>query len=181
VVSEEKKKHIVVSLINTGRATFTKGSRTTSKRASYVNAKANESKRKLCTLRGLRVFGKRSRWMSLKYQRVEASRAWWWQGTIFLDEALFIAVSETVSKFLWEDVICRHSMFDKLIVDGGPENKGLVEGLVKKFGINRIITSAYHPEVNGMIERGYQSTANGLAKMTEGGLGKWVDNLPAVL
>jgi hypothetical protein len=96
-------------------------------------------------------------------------------------KAFFIAVSETVSKFLWEDVICRYSMFDKLIVDWGPENKGLVEGLVKKFGINRIITSAYHPEVNGMIERGYQSTANGLAKMTEGGLGKWVDNLPAVL
>lgn len=96
-------------------------------------------------------------------------------------KALSTATSETVSKFLWENVICRHSMFDKLIVDGGAEKKGLAEGLVNKFGINRIIISAYHPEANCMIERGHQSIVNGLAKMTEGGLGKWVDNLSAVL
>jgi hypothetical protein len=69
--------------------------------------------------------------------------------------ALKSATSAHVAKFIWENVICRHGCFDKLIVDGGSENKDLIIELTQRYGIKRIITSAYYLQANGMIERGY--------------------------
>ena len=91
------------------------------------------------------------------------------------------ANSLSVARFLWEDVICRHGCFGRLIVDGGPENKDLVEELTARYGIKRVQVSSYHPQANGMIERGHRPIVDALSKMTDGGLGNWVENLPAVL
>ena len=41
--------------------------------------------------------------------------------------------------------------------------------------------SAYHPAANGMVERGHKPITDALAKLTDGGLGSWVRNLPTVL
>ena len=95
--------------------------------------------------------------------------------------ALSKANSENVAKFLWEDVICRHGIFGKLIVDGGPENKKKVDKLATKFKIRRVVVSGYHPQANGMVERGHKPIVDALSKMTNGGITNWVDNLPAVL
>lgn len=94
--------------------------------------------------------------------------------------ALASATSEAVATFLWEDVICRHGIFRKLVVDGGPENKGLVTTLAEKYGIRRVVVSAYHPEANGLVERGHTPIVDALSKMG-GGLAKWVENLHTVL
>ena len=91
------------------------------------------------------------------------------------------ANSLSVAKFLWEDVICRYGCFGRLIVDGGPENKDLVEELAERYGIKRVQVSAYHHQANGMIERGHKPIVDALSKMTNGGLGNWMENLPAVL
>ena len=91
------------------------------------------------------------------------------------------ATSKAVAKFLWEDVVCRHGVFGRLIVDGGPENKGLVTEFARRYGIKRVMVSAYHPQANGMVERGHKPIVDALSKMSSGGLGNWVDNLPAVL
>ena len=95
--------------------------------------------------------------------------------------ALSAATSEAVARFLWEDVICRHGVFGRLVIDGGPENKGVVEALTRKYGIQRVVVSAYHPPANGMVERGHGPFSDSLAKVTAGGLRSWVDNLHAVL
>ena len=95
--------------------------------------------------------------------------------------AIASANSETVAKFLWEDVICRHSCFRVMVMDGGPENKAAVEELANKYGLKRIITSAYHPEGNGLVERGHAPIVNALSKMSSGGFSNWVRNLHAVL
>jgi hypothetical protein len=95
--------------------------------------------------------------------------------------ALRSADSESVAAFLWEDIICRHGIFGKLVVDGGPENKGWVKILAEKYGIARVTVSPYHAPANGMIERGHRPVVEALAKMTDGGKEKWVDNLHAVL
>ncbi len=95
--------------------------------------------------------------------------------------ALSSATSEAVARFLWEDVICRHGMFNRLVVDGGPENKADVKGLAEKFGIKRVVISAYHSPANGMVERGHRPIKDALSKMTKGGEGDWLKNLPAVL
>ena len=95
--------------------------------------------------------------------------------------ALSSATSAAVARFLWEDVICRYGMFAKLVVDGGPENKADVKALAEKYGIRRVVVSAYHPPANGMIERGHRPITDALAKMTDGGLGPWTRNLHSVL
>ena len=49
--------------------------------------------------------------------------------------AIARADSKTISKFFWKDVICRHGCFGKLVIDGGPENKGVLDKVIKKLGI----------------------------------------------
>jgi len=41
--------------------------------------------------------------------------------------------------------------------------------------------SAYHLQVNGMVERGYKPVINALSKMTDEDLENWVDNLYTIL
>jgi hypothetical protein len=91
------------------------------------------------------------------------------------------ATSMAVARFLYEDVICRYGCFQRLVLDGGPENKDIVDNLAQRYRIRRIVTSAYHPQANGMVERGYQPIVDGLAKMTDGGRYNWVRNLYAIL
>jgi len=49
--------------------------------------------------------------------------------------ALASASSEAVMKFLWEDVVCHHGCFRRLVIDGGPENKVHVAEFMKRYGI----------------------------------------------
>ena len=89
--------------------------------------------------------------------------------------------AERVADFLWKDFICRHGCFGRLVIDGGAENKGVVKALLDKYGIKRVLTSAYHPQANGMVERGHRPIVDALAKMGEGRGEDWVTHLPAVL
>ena len=95
--------------------------------------------------------------------------------------ALTNANADLVAQFLWEDVVCRHGIFGRLVVDGGSENKGLVKEFTTRYGIKRVQISPYHPQANGMVERGHKPIVDALSKMTNGGQGNWVDNLHSVL
>lgn len=96
-------------------------------------------------------------------------------------QALWKANFKAVSKFLWEDVICRHDCFEKLIVDEGPENKDEVIEFVNRYGVKSIVVPAYHPQANEMVERGHSPVKDALSKMSKGGKTSWVDNLHAVM
>ena len=50
-----------------------------------------------------------------------------------------------VARFLFKDIVCRFSLYGKLIVNGRTENKSLVAEITKRYGIRRIEISAYHP------------------------------------
>lgn len=63
--------------------------------------------------------------------------------------------------------MCRYSVFGRLVVDSGPENKGLAEVFAKKYRIQRIQISVYNSKVNGMIKRGHRSITDTLAKMSD--------------
>ena len=95
-------------------------------------------------------------------------------------KALAKANAEEIAKFLWEDIVCRHGIFGRLVVDGGSENHGIAEAFAKKYGIERVQISAYNSKANGMVERGHRSIANALSKMT-GGKRRWRRHLHAVL
>jgi hypothetical protein len=90
--------------------------------------------------------------------------------------------SAQLSKFLWEDIVCRHGVFRKVVMDGGPENRKLTKKLLEKYGMKRVLVSAYHPQANGMVERGHRPIVDSLSKLTNGHTkGSWVDLLPVVL
>ena len=89
--------------------------------------------------------------------------------------------SRAVADFLWEDVICRHGCFGKLVIDGGSENKDAVAELAERYGVKRVVVSAYHPQANGMIERGHKPIVDALSKMSARGYTNWVRILPAIL
>jgi hypothetical protein len=96
--------------------------------------------------------------------------------------ALKNADAKSIARFIFEEGFCRHGVFVELVTDGGPENdNALVKELAKTYGMRHIITSAYNPLANGMIERGHKPIVAALTKATEGGIDNWVFHLPAVL
>jgi hypothetical protein len=58
--------------------------------------------------------------------------------------ALRSADNESIIRFLWEDVICRHGVFSVLVVDERLKNKDLVAKLAEKYNIKRVIVSVYY-------------------------------------
>ncbi len=86
-----------------------------------------------------------------------------------------------MTKFLWEDVICRHDCFEKLIVNDESENKEILDELVQRYRIKKMITSSYHFQINGMIKRDHKSLFDILFKMFDEELKSWVNNFHVVL
>lgn len=88
--------------------------------------------------------------------------------------------SRAIADFLWEDVIRCHGCFGKLVVDGGSEIKEAVKELAQRYGVKKVVMSAYPPQANEMIERGRKPIVGALLKMLDGELTYWMRNLPAV-
>ncbi len=86
--------------------------------------------------------------------------------------ALTHAMSVTVSRFLWENIITRHDVFDKLICDEESENKMWVKMLTELYEIDWIVVSAYNSEANGMVKCEHKPLIDALSKMTTEGLDK---------
>ena len=59
--------------------------------------------------------------------------------------ALRHANSANISDFLRTEVICRHGLFGRLVVDGGPENKEKVDEAIELLSLQKVTTSPYHP------------------------------------
>ncbi len=95
--------------------------------------------------------------------------------------ALSEAKAWRVTKFLWKDVICRHDCFEKLTINDDLENKEILEKLVKRYRIKKMITSNYHSQINEMIKRDHKSLFDALFKMSDEKLESWVNNLHVVL
>ncbi len=89
--------------------------------------------------------------------------------------------SKEVAWFLWEDVICRHSCFGKLVIDRCLENKEVVEEWERGYGMKQVLVSAYNPETNGIIEHGHKPIMDLFSTISAKGRENWVRNLPAVL
>lgn len=95
--------------------------------------------------------------------------------------ALRRATAQKVAEFLYEDVFSRHGCPVEIVFDGGPENMGETELTLELMGITRISISVYHPQANGMVERGHRVLKDALSKMTKGGKTAWTKHIFAVL
>jgi hypothetical protein len=97
-------------------------------------------------------------------------------------KALRKADSRSVAKFIHEVWIARFGCPLLIVNDGGPENQALTKELLKRYSIPNVQVAAYHPQSNGLVERGHQNIVDALAKLTapSGKPGTWPFHLAAV-
>ena len=89
--------------------------------------------------------------------------------------------SETIAKFINEEIITRYGCVEKIVVDGGSENKQAVEELCAKMNIKRHVITPYHLQANGMIKRGHKTLVDALAILYEEKPQEWPEHLHSVL
>ena len=77
-------------------------------------------------------------------------------------------LATTVATFLYE-VICRHGCIKMQINDQGREFVNEVSSKLHKMtGVNQCVTSAYHPQANGLCERQNRLIKDSLVKVLNG-------------
>ena len=67
------------------------------------------------------------------------------------------ATAEAVVKFLYQNIFCHHDYLQRFIMNGGSENKKKVEKFLKQYEVQKVTVSAYHSQINEMIEQGHTS------------------------
>ena len=91
------------------------------------------------------------------------------------------AGAETLAKFIFEDIVCRHGVPQVILSDNGKNFASeIVKILCEKFLIKHTFSSPYHPQTNGMVERLNRTLCNSLAKVKEQDE-NWDIHIPAVL
>ncbi len=88
----------------------------------------------------------------------------------------------TVARFLFKNVLCRHSCPETIITDQGREFcNSLNAELMKLCGGRHRVTSPYHPQANGLVERANRSIKNAMLKVLRSDVERWPSILPGVL
>ena len=96
-------------------------------------------------------------------------------------KALPTKESFDVAQFLYS-LICRHGVPKKLQSDQGREFVNSVNShLFKITGVKHIISLAYHPQTNGLIEQFNQTLQRSLLKMVKQNENEWENYLDSVL
>ena len=83
-------------------------------------------------------------------------------------KALREATAENVVEFIYKDIICRHGCPGIILSDRGTHFRNkLVDGLCERFKIKHKLSSPYHPQTNGLVERFNRTLCETLAKVSE--------------
>ncbi|KAK3933197.1 LOW QUALITY PROTEIN: Gag-Pol polyprotein [Frankliniella fusca] len=87
-----------------------------------------------------------------------------------------------IARFLYEDVICRHGCPETFISDQGREFcNDLMTELFRLTGARQRVTSPYHPQANGLVERKNRTIKNTFLKVLLAKEMQWPQILPGVL
>ncbi|KAI5950712.1 hypothetical protein KGF54_003786, partial [Candida jiufengensis] len=87
---------------------------------------------------------------------------------------------ENVADFIFSSFIARVGYFDVFKTDNGPEFRNqFVATMLKKYGVKHKFSIQYHPQGNGMSERGHQSFINFFKKLPD--ITDWEKFLPCAL
>ena len=73
------------------------------------------------------------------------------------------ASSRAVARFIYEVWMARFGCPLLIVNDGGPENQALTKELLERFNLRNVQLTAYHPQSNGLVERGHKNIVNMLA------------------
>lgn len=74
---------------------------------------------------------------------------------------------------MYEEIICRFGHIPVFITDGGREFLGAAEYVYRQYGIAVIVSSPYHPEGNGIAERGHKTLCDSILKACGRDANKW--------
>ena len=95
--------------------------------------------------------------------------------------ALKTKSAREVAQFIYEDIICRWGSPDIINTDQGHEFCNAInDELMERAHCKHRITSSYHPQSNGLVERQNRTTTNFLLKNMDC-QDDWVDMIPTMM
>ncbi len=97
------------------------------------------------------------------------------------ERALRAATLKVIVKFLWKDVICRHNCLKRFVMNEESKNKEIVETLIEKYKIKRMMMLTYHSQMNDLVKRNHTAVVNVLIKITVDESMRWVRSFVNVL
>lgn len=87
-----------------------------------------------------------------------------------------------IAKLLVEQIICRHGVPNQLLSDRGTNFLSkLMSEVYSLMGIQKLNTTAYHPQTDGLVERFNRTLTEMLSKTVEKNGKDWDQKLPYVL
>ena len=97
-------------------------------------------------------------------------------------KALRKADSRAIAQFIYEVWMARFRCPPPIVNDEGPENQALTKELLARYAVRNVQVTTYHPQSNGLVERGHQNIVDALSKLTapSGKPGTWPQHLAAV-
>ena len=85
----------------------------------------------------------------------------------------------TIAKLLVEEIISRHGVPRELLSDRGTNFLSkLMQEVCGVMGVNKVNTTAYHPQGDGLVERFNRTLQDMLSKTTERDGSNWDEKLP---
>ena len=92
------------------------------------------------------------------------------------------ATAQSVARFIYEDIICRHSCPVEIVSDNGSAFVSqVVEAILEQYQIKHHLISPYHPQSNGLVERFNRTLCTSLAKYIQIMENDWDQYIPSVL
>jgi hypothetical protein len=92
------------------------------------------------------------------------------------------SAAESIIPFLYEDIFCRHGFPKEIISDRGTTFANeLIKELCSKYQIKHHLSTPYHPQTNGLVERLNRTLCNAIGKLVQLHGKEWNEYLPSVL
>jgi hypothetical protein len=77
------------------------------------------------------------------------------------------ATAEVTAQFIYEQIICQHGCPQIILSDRGTHfNNNTIKALMEKFKVNHLLSTPYHPQTNGLVERFNRTLCESLARLS---------------
>lgn len=87
--------------------------------------------------------------------------------------------ADTIARIFVEEIVCRHGTPEKLLTDKGTNFVGeILKETCNLLSIEKIETTAYHPQSNGIVERSHQTLMSHLKSFVDNDQRNWDKWLP---
>jgi hypothetical protein len=92
------------------------------------------------------------------------------------------AKASSVVSFFCEDIICRHGCPKEILTDRGTHFvNDMLDSLCNEIGVKHQLSTAYHPQTNGLVECFNRTLCETLAKFSNENKDDWNIYVPSAL